>query len=699
MTRFVRVLGLPNVPGSDQVSIEQLSVWLGTPPADPPRFVNISGIVGQTSAHYRSVQQLAADLAAVPITATYSVVMTDGLTGLAGNAVLTLQELSALVSTPELVAAQWWQPGAYADFDVENSRFMVNGVEYASSAAMVAAGAATTVAGGGWNIAAPGGVTQVSIVADGVSSAAATPATLEYLWSMDDGGVSLTDDFAYMGRTTTNNLQSGVTAASVAVATLALSTLGASTAVRTSARYKANAYVASKNGANGTEDTAGAMPTTTRFTIGNRYDGLRPWNGTINRVTILVTREFTKEQCELMSGVGLLRGLVWSWWNKQLAFTQNGKTYLVAYNLRDLRQYSVVMDAVSRKVLDFKALTTTNEIPQDDHSTGAYPGTLLPNGKLCVINGGHDNEAFIRFQISTNDMPGNLGPVIQIPLGYASTASYAQIHLNGTDLFVFCQTRGNSYWYCFKSSDYGQTWPVRHALWSGGDEGGGGQPQHYQFASDNNDGVLTLYTQYHPTNLQNKIRRASFNFNTGVLSSLGAPFGSIYDANPDTALASVTSFELVRTPAAGHSQRLLDVRPDGVNIAIADTADTFVTSNYLLGLDTGTWAFNVVRAGSSFSSVNNPSYVGGMVFARHAHADHLLYTAAITGGNWLLEQQASADGVTFTPTTIVNNAAVKTMRPICPKGATSALAVIVERATTYNDFNDMVVDGYVYPAA
>lgn len=595
-----------------------------------------------------------------------------------------------------VATAQWWQPGAYADWDVENDRAMVNGVEYASIAAAVTAAAATTVSGGGWNISAPASPGQVSVVVDGVSSATATPATLEYIFSMDDGGSSLTDDFGYLGRTTANNLQSGVTAASVAVATLALSTLGASTAVRAAERFKANAFVASKNGGNGIEDTAGAMPTTGRFTIGNRYDGLRPWGGTINRVTIFVDREFTKEQCELMAGVGLMRGLVWSWWNKQLAFTQNGKTYLMAYNTRDKIQYSVVMDAVSRKVLDFKALTTANEIPQDDHSTGAYPGTLLPNGQLCQINGGHDNEAFLRFQRSTNDMPGNLGATIQIPLGYASTVSYAQLYLNGTDLFAICQTRGNAYWDIFKSTDYGDTWTRLKTLVHGTDVSGGGLNQWYLAASDVNSGVITFYTQLHPSNTENEIRRFKLDLNTGDLSISGVVVGSIYAGTNDTAITEISACELVRKAAVGHSQRLLAVRGDGLAIAIADTADVFVTCDYLLGLDTGSWAFNVVTAGSSFSPVNNASYVGGMIFAEHPHTDHLLYTARLTGGNWLLEQQASVDGITFTPTTVVNNAAVKTMRPICPKGATSSLAVMVQRATTYNDFNDMVVDGYVY---
>lgn len=601
-------------------------------------------------------------------------------------------------SVPPVAASQWWQPGAYADFDVENSRFYLNGVEYASAAAMVTAGAVTTVTGGGWSAPLPPS-DQYSVVVDAITSASGTPGALEMAFSTDDGGVITTDEFTYIGRTTGNVFQASATTGSVQVAALSMNSIGASASVRASARFKANAFVTSRDGGNGVSDTAGALPATARFTIGNRFDGARPWGGTIKRVTILLTREFTKEQCELMSGVGLMRGLVNSWWNEQLAFTQAGKTYVIAYNTRDDRQYAVVMDAVSRKVLDFKALTTAGEIPEDDHSTGAFPGQLLPNGQLCQINGGHDDEAFLRFQRSTNDMPGNLGETIQIPLGYASTVSYAQLFLNGTDLFAICQTRGNAYWDIFKSSDYGDNWTRLKTLVHGTNLGLGGPNQWYIAGSQNNGGIVTFYTQLHPGNTTNQIRKFRLDLDNGDLVIGSVAVGNIYSGDNDTAITEISACELVRTAAVGHSQRLLAVRADGLAIAIADTGDTWATCDYILGLDTGSWAFNLITAGSSFGAPNNVSYVGGAIFAEHVHSGHLLYTASSASGNNLLIQQASPDGITWTPTTIVNNAAVKTMRPICPKGATSTLAVIVQRAPTYNDFNDMVVDAYAYAAA
>ena len=97
MTRFVRCLGLPNVPGSDLVSLEQLSVWVSTPPTNPVRFIRVTGTVGQTGTQWRSVQQIAYDLASQPISASYRIVMDDGISGLAGNKSLTLQELKPLL--------------------------------------------------------------------------------------------------------------------------------------------------------------------------------------------------------------------------------------------------------------------------------------------------------------------------------------------------------------------------------------------------------------------------------------------------------------------------------------------------------------------------------------------------------------------------------------------------------------------------
>lgn len=73
-----------------------MAAWVVLPPTNPPRFVRISGLVGQTGRQYRSVQQLATDLFAP--TETYRIALTDGLVGSAGNHSVTLQELSALLT-------------------------------------------------------------------------------------------------------------------------------------------------------------------------------------------------------------------------------------------------------------------------------------------------------------------------------------------------------------------------------------------------------------------------------------------------------------------------------------------------------------------------------------------------------------------------------------------------------------------------
>lgn len=98
MARYVRCLGLPNVPGSDVLTVEQVGLLLAAPPVDPVRFVRVTGTVGRTGTHLRSIQQLAADLNSPP-SPSYCIVMADGIPGFATSYAVTLQQFSAMVGT------------------------------------------------------------------------------------------------------------------------------------------------------------------------------------------------------------------------------------------------------------------------------------------------------------------------------------------------------------------------------------------------------------------------------------------------------------------------------------------------------------------------------------------------------------------------------------------------------------------------
>lgn len=86
------------------------------------------------------------------------------------------------------------------------------------------------------------------------------------------------------------------------------------------------------------------------------------------------------------------------------------------------------------------------------------------------------------------------------------------------------------------------------------------------------------------------------------------------------------------------------------------------------------------------------------MFAQHDHSStHLLYAGRTESGDWVLDKYEGYDPSSLSRTELVNTATT-TMRPICPVGATDALAVVYQSGT-HTDFNDYAYSSYPLAAS
>ncbi|GGE36318.1 hypothetical protein GCM10007276_12250 [Agaricicola taiwanensis] len=597
---------------------------------------------------------------------------------------------------PEPIS-QWWTPNAFLDFDPQNDRVRLDGVNYTLAEAETA-GVLTPVTGGGYNVAAPAGMTSFCVRGTGVASSSASISTLEFLFSADDGNTSETDNFVYIGRHSVSKIRTAVTTGGSTVATLDPNgTAFASMQINVAARFKANDFAASVGVSGPTidnlkTDTAGGLATMTRFTLGNRFDGLRPWNGSIDRIVIWTERELSNVEVEMLSGYGHVKGLGYSWWNRPQAITRLGKTYFVGISYREPgSQFIVQMD--QRGIVEDVFRLTAGVYGLDDHSTGWVD--FLPDGRLITGYNGHGEDGVSRFRRSATNQVGDLGAEVEVSA--LADVTYDQFHQWAGRLFFVMQGGSNRYWDVFTSDDDGDTWTRRKRIFEGVSASSGIGNWYIYPAEADESGVVTYYTQQHPSNSSNLIKRFYLDLTNGDVLVSGTVLGNIYDDLPNTPVLDDTECELVRTPESGHSQRLLSVRADGKAIGICD----FVTADnsspmYKVSLEgEGGWTeSDVVAATPSFSPTNNPTYFPGFDFAQEPHDGIRVYLARYTDGSGKLERYDSADGVTFTATELVNTGtnSARAARPVCPKGATADMVAIFQRVSGHTDFTSWQMD-------
>ncbi len=218
--------------------------------------------------------------------ATFSLRVENGEVGVDEGAIAIEAPFEA-VGTVE----SWATPGALIDIDYENDRAYVAGTYYDTvSAARTAAAIVQT--GGIDRIATTGLGSDYVLAGKGVTAASGLT-NPRYLVALDDGADgSPADHLVYLGQYNpipvklTGNIQ---TASSAQTSTAWDTATGAgnSTAVRMAARIKANDSAISFNGAAVVADASVTIPTVTQLVVGNRDDGLRPWQGTIHRIVLI----------------------------------------------------------------------------------------------------------------------------------------------------------------------------------------------------------------------------------------------------------------------------------------------------------------------------------------------------------------------------------------------------------------------------
>lgn len=187
--------------------------------------------------------------------------------------------------------AAWWTSGALVDLDYQNDRAYVNGTAYASLAAARTAG--VVVQSGGIDRVPVTLGTNYTLAGKGVT-ASTSVSTARYLVTVDDGadGTPLDEAvYIYQGLVSAQQvIQAQVWVGSLIQAggSLELSTtIGNSAAMRAAVRVNANNFAFSCNGGTVQTDTAGTIPTVTQMVVGNRDDGTRPWEGTLQRVLLI----------------------------------------------------------------------------------------------------------------------------------------------------------------------------------------------------------------------------------------------------------------------------------------------------------------------------------------------------------------------------------------------------------------------------
>jgi hypothetical protein len=343
--------------------------------------------------------------------------------------------------------------------------------------------------------------------------------------------------------------------------------------------------------------------------------------------------------------------------------------------------------------------TVNSTFGVDDHSAPTVEE--FPNGQLCCAYTGHNETTDVKYRISSDGDPANLGAAVTC-ITTPATNSYAQLYIHGTDTIFVLTRNSTTNWDIAKSTNKGTNWTRKKRLVtiSGMPTADQVYIQTGRVDADN----LRCFVIPHPTNVQNVLRVFNLNLSTGVMSDDAGTIGTIEDGTNDTALSAFADLPAIRTPAASRSQRLLDVRDDGGAILLAD----FVTATgsdlkYYIGRLTGAnyytaahWTFNeICDAGAMFASAT--LYPGGATFDRVSPTDSIFLcreSGPIHSGAWILERRTTADSwATNSVASQIKVRSAKTVRPVSPRGAVEGVGRVMWQegseavANAYTDFS------------
>lgn len=381
---------------------------------------------------------------------------------------------------------------------------------------------------------------------------------------------------------------------------------------------------------------------------------------------------------------------IYSWWNYPLMTEVSGKLYSGAVAISGA-VYVSELDTATGKLQDIKVLT--DKYPRDDHNAPVI--LKLHDNTLATMYTGHVTHLQANWRVSTDMSIATLGEENGVTA--TSALSYSQVFLRGTsdvDWFV----REGVTWLWLRSSDNAQSFAYASAPIVEGDGGDGiGGTQIYCKLAKPNDTTIRSFSLMHPTNAQNELCIFDLDCVSGQVSSAGTNYGNaLTDSSPCVNISQLTP---IRTPAIGHSHRLLDVNADGTKVLIGDfeTRDDVALGTtkgagavYIVGQFTGgdifdaaNWTWNEIASADAFW--NSSVYLGGASFSVNQSGGLRVYVSRKDGAFWQIEQYDSVDGgVTWTSTLIDSNVQ-SLIRPISPVGATLGHELAYQQAS-YSSF-------------
>lgn len=389
---------------------------------------------------------------------------------------------------------------------------------------------------------------------------------------------------------------------------------------------------------------------------------------------------------------------IWSWWIRPLAVSHGGKT--IFGSLADTQQFVTSIDNATKAVVTFTV--SSGVYTEDDHNA---PCVLpLSNGHLLVMYTGHDQDHIVRRRISTTGLVADLGAELQIPMAAENrTTTYAQAFEDPTvpgTVYCFMRLAVNN-WYVISSTDYGATWSAERSIIST-------LKQFYcmiRLLPGRN--MVRIFCYPNPNYVQNDMRVLDIDMsslNRGLVITNGQGRGYLDGTGYNGASLPVTEAQipLLRTPASGRSQRLLDTPETGEMIAFADheNADNSSGTYHLWRLtgsnphDPASWTSEEL-ASAGFPFYPGSNYYGGICFANEPHAgDRFYISQRLSGGPNLLQQWNCLDGSTWRKSTILLSSTERLLRPVSPRNADPRVAVLWQQGS-YAAFDnwDMTVRG------
>lgn len=645
---------------------------------------------------------------------------------------------AALLSTASrqaTAAVPWWHPSAVFDLDYTNSRFRVNGVNYASIAAMVAAGIYVVDPVGGDRLTVSGIVPTIfTMFFAGTTSSSAAPAASEMAWCLKGSGTaSQNRAYAYRNATTAIPQFTGADGSGTVQWDLTGAAMAASTAVSFACRLQTNNIAMSfKSGAIQTDSSATVSAFTTLY-VGNRNDGSRSWNGTIGRVAMINETNSSRE-LERMNALffGLDHNAIYNAIQEpfqmvpNLAQMRNGLLH-VAYATSNGPTASALgstyigeIDVARKRLVRERSLHDYSIA--DEHLCPAWLD--ISDGSSIAVGTGHNTGSLIYWRQSAT---GTLAGLSASETQYSSTLhqpNYVSlVERTPTEVFMLTNEDKASGTADFKPNILYEKLNLSGGVWAatpcrpftGRDSifppVAGAQNQLYYVQTGPSASVRWNFGVAHDSNDNAEFRVVETNLATGDVitrSAGGTPTTAgnmLIDTSNTVPIIDHDNLPKPFTaPPAGKKQIELIIVDSGI-MAMVQEVDNATDANSVLWL----YKLNSGISGNPFSPSNwtrvqTPfgSYYSDAEFSRevgyndgNGNVRVFITWHDIANGIYKLERWDSADGgATWGSPVLLMTSSLELRRPVSPVNCTAAMPVIcceyVYR-NSYDDFSSRIV--------